>query len=157
MKKNILILEDNLYTAEDMEEDIKYILSKNGFQQIDITVANSIDEANDKLKYIKEDELLCVVADLNMKTAGLAKELVKETQGSVLTGWVWIYSSFWKIEAFKKKPIIFYSAFINHLEKNSNYRKLKKEYNKLILINKNEYGIDKLCDSLIKLIKKRCN
>ncbi len=155
--KKILILEDNLYTAEDMIEDINYGL-KTEEGDINIVIANSIDEANAKLIDIGDDELLCTIADLNMNPEGLTSRQRRDTQGAVLTGWVWIYSYLWKRENLKKRPVIFYSAFIGQLAVNAKYLGLSnEEKRKITLISKNEYGIDNLCDALGQIIKRSRN
>ncbi len=157
MMKKILILEDNLYTAEDMIEDIRYELNADE-QHIDAIIANSIDEANDKLANIRDEELLCTIADLNMNPEGLTSDQRRETQGAVLTGWVWIYSCLWGRENLKAKPIIFYSAFISQLSQNEKYLALKsEEKRKITLISKNESGISNLCDTLVQIIKRSGN
>ena len=151
MKKKVLILEDNLYTAEDIETEISFKFSDNN--DVEILIANSLDEANDMLSNIDKEEIVCIIADLNMDPSGLSHEEKIMTFGAVLTGWVWVSSKIMNDTELKDKNIIFYSAFINRLVENSTYKELTREKKRKIkLINKNEHGLDELCDALIKII-----
>lgn len=154
MDKKILILEDNLYTAEDLCTDIKIALTKHNINHIELVIANSIDEANSKLNGIDKDDLICIIADLNMESEGLTDEQKQSTQGSVLTGWVWVCSCVWGEAHFRDIQVIFFSAFTNILKNNSEYRALEiKQRKNIKLVNKSEYGIDELCKEIIVLCK----
>lgn len=150
--KKILLLEDNLYTAEDMKEEIDYVLTRRGYH-IDVKIANSIDEANNRLATIRDEDLICTIADLNMNPEGLTAVQRKQTKGAVLTGWVWIYSCLWKREALRTKPIIFYSAFTSQLASDSNYLDCA-EKKRITLMSKLENDNNDLCEMLIKIIKR---
>ena len=157
MKKTIIILEDNLYTAEDMIEEIKNNLMQGGFvnitnRDVEIKVANSIDEANELLESISKEDIICIIADLNMNPEGLTDEQKKETNGAILTGWVWLYSYVWQELGMQEKYIIFYSAFINYLESNQKYKDLHHNKNKIKLILKSEHGMSNLCKELLRIV-----
>lgn len=156
MGKKIFILEDNLYTAEDMYIEISDKLLEHNIKNIEIVIANSIIEANSKLENEKSsDELLCIIADLNMNPKGLTEDQIKRTQGAILTGWVWITSYVWQQEDFKAKKIVFYSAFINRLANSTEYRSLNYTQQKRItLIDKNNYDLDYLSEKILKIIMK---
>ena len=152
MAKKILIVEDNLYTAEDMYIDISFALKKQNINHVELIIANSIDEANDKLKEIEKDDLICIIADLNMNPDGLTDAQRKRTQGAVLTGWVWVSSCVWQKADFQGKQIFFYSAFTNILNNNSEYKALEHKLKRNIkLVNKGECDIDELCKEIIVL------
>lgn len=152
--KKVLILEDNLYTAEDMCTEIRYKFQN---YDIEIIVSNSIDEADQQLKNISDEELLCIVADLNMNPDGLSKDQKLQTEGAVLTGWIWVYTHILETGKFADKTIIFYSAFISRLQSNIsflNFTHSKKKRTKIKLMNKNEHNFNDLCNELSKIIKE---
>ena len=152
--KKILILEDNLYTAEDMTEEIKYALQKENINNVDIEPLNSIDEINEWIQKNSVKDLLCLIADLNMNPAGLTDEEKKRTNGAVLTGWVWVNCYIRNRHELKDLNVIFYSAFIDRLRKDYEFKSMNsKEQKKTILIAKNEYGMENLCRELIKIVK----
>lgn len=144
MTPKIIILEDNLYTAEDIYDEIRYIL-RNQKNEIELIVVNSIDEANAKLKQINPSELKCLIVDLNMSPAGLSDDEKRETQGATLTGWIWVLKYIIKKAKFKKTNIIFYSAFASRLKSDSQYRQLSlSERSRLTVVDKNEHGMSYL-------------
>lgn len=154
--KKILILEDNLYTAEDMIEEISYALKKRNVNDIDVVALNSIDEANEWVKNMDVNELLCLIADLNMNPAGLTEEEKQKTNGAVLTGWVWINCHIRSKSELKDLKVIFYSAFIHRLKEDDEFKSMNgNERKNVILISKNEYGMENLCKELIKITKGR--
>lgn len=152
--KKILILEDNLYTAEDMIEEIRYALKKGNVNDVDVVALNSIDEINEKLQKINVSELLCLIADLNMNPAGLTEEEKRKTKGAVLTGWVWINCHIRNRSELTDLKVIFYSAFINRLKEDNEFKSMNSNERKnVILISKNEYGMENLCREVIKIVK----
>lgn len=154
MAKKILILEDNLYTAEDMYTDINSALQKHDLAHIELIMANSIDEANSKLCNIDKKDLICIIADLNMDPDGLTDEQKQKTQGAVLTGWIWVHSYVWQEAELQKKHVIFYSAFTNILRKNKEFQDIENKRKKNVkLFNKSEYNINDLCKEIIVLCK----
>lgn len=153
MRNKILVLEDNLYTAQDLLEEINFSLSSRNKQNIDVIVSNSIDEANTQLEQIGSGELICLVADLNMNPDGLSEIEQQETQGAVLTGWIWTFRHILNDVRFEQTKIVFYSAFISRLEKNGQYCQLNSNMKKrLILIDKNEYEMNDLGEKVAKLV-----
>lgn len=153
MKRNILILEDNLYTAEDLTEEISYILKQR--QDIQIITANDIDEADDSLDQLttNSDKLTNIIVDLNMSPAGLSEDERKETEGAVLTGFIWVLRHVWSRPEFEDVKIIFYSAFVDRLLSNSIYKGLKySEKKKLILIDKNDYDVESFGEKFLTLM-----
>lgn len=153
MKQNILILEDNLYTAEDLTEEINYILKQR--QDIQLITANNIDEADDCLEQIttNSDKLTNIIVDLNMSPAGLTEEEKKETEGAVLTGFIWVLKHVWCRPEFENVQIIFYSAFVDRLLSNSTYIGLKPlEKRKLTIIDKNDCDVESFGKKLLTLM-----
>lgn len=153
MKKKILLLEDNLYTAEDLAEEFGFILKQK--QDIQIMTANNIDEADDYLNQIvtNSDELIYIIVDLNMSPAGLTLSEKRETESAVLTGFIWVLRHVWNRLEFKDVKVIFYSAFVNRLLSNSIYQSLRyMEKRKLTIIDKNEYDVESFGEKLLTLI-----
>lgn len=153
MKKKILLLEDNLYTAEDLIEEFEFILKEK--QDLQIIKANNIDEANNTLDQIltDSDELIYIIVDLNMSPAGLTLTEKQETESTVLTGFIWVLRHVWNRPEFKDVKIIFYSAFVNRLFSNSIYKSLRSmEKRKLTIIDKNEYDVESFGEKLLTLI-----
>lgn len=151
MQKKLLILEDNLYTAEILSEEITYTLSSHNIYNVEILVTNSIEEANEKIEQIDPKKLKCIIIDLNMNPIGLSIAEQRETHGATLTGWIWAYKYIIKKSGFKKTNIVFYSAFIDKLIKNSQYQELSlKEKNRITLVDKN--GMGNLNKKVLKLL-----
>lgn len=137
-----------------MDTEIRFMLAKQNMNHVKLIIANNIEEANEKLNDVNKDDLICIIVDLNMNPEGLTDEQKQKTQAAVLTGWIWIYSCVWQEVDFQEKPIIFYSAFVNILKTNREFKTLdSKQRKKIKLINKNEYGIDDLFKEIIALCK----
>lgn len=145
---NILLLEDNLYTAEMMKEEIEGYLSN---QEIEATIitCSSIYEANYELNNNKID---FIISDLNMNPDGLSEEYFDETLGAVITGWIWI--KHYVLSEEKTTNIIFYSAFSEELLMNDEYIKNYKDTIPLIPKTRNGNNIGELCNTLIEKIKQ---
>lgn len=153
MKKKIMILDDNLYTAEALLEDIDTVLRSHGIHDIEVIAATDIYEANSIVENASSEELKCIITDLNMSPRGLSDEEKQKTQGAVLTGWVWVNKYVLKEDKFKKTHIIFYSAFIKELRRNNQYRQLSfNEKSRFTLLDKNESMITVLLKEIHKYI-----
>ena len=79
---NILILEDRGSVSSYLEDAL-------------INEGHTIFSAfnfNDAQSYWeeKQNEIDCIIADLNMPPDGLKPEEIKNTKGGLLTGWVWL-------------------------------------------------------------------
>lgn len=153
MKKKIMILDDNLYTAEALLEDITNDLRLHGIYDIEVIVATNIYKANSIVENTPLGELKCIITDLNMSPRGLSDEEKQKTQGAVLTGWVWVNKYVLKDDRFKKTHIIIYSAFIEELRRNNQYRQLSfKERSRFTLLDKNESMMTALFKEVCKYI-----
>lgn len=156
MKNKILLLEDNPYIAEDMKEDILFALKKQNISKPEIFITNNIDKANAKLQEIPAEELLCVIADLNMDPTGLSNADKKRSQGGILTGWVFVDTNILKKDTSTKPYIIFHSAFIDTFIKSQEYININSRTRaRITLIEKNDDSTEKLCAQIIKLLKRR--
>lgn len=150
----IIIIEDNLYTAENLEIYININFEVFCSQKIEINVCNDIYEANDILK--KSSDISCIISDLNMSPDGMDEEFHEETYGTVLTGWVWVKHYILNNENYSQIPIIFYSAFIDELEKCASF----KEYNvnnRIQLIDKRNDSEKILFEKIKEIISKEIN
>ncbi len=147
MKKKILILEDRLYTAENLKYFINTYFKKHS-NELELIVCNDIYEANDALE--RNNDISCIISDLNMSPDGLDEKYHEETFGTILTGWVWIKYYILTKEEYSKIPIIIYSGFVDELEANSNYDKYKDNYQIELLVK----GIDEkiLCEKIREII-----
>ena len=129
---DILLFEDNLYTAEMIKEDIEYYFSK---KTVNIKICNTIYEANEA---ISENVFDYIITDLNMNPEGLDECYLDETLGAIITGWVWVKHMLLNTNYCDPSRIIFYSAFCEELLRNDEY---KSQYEKnILLIPKTEDG-----------------
>lgn len=147
----ILIVEDNLYTAENIETYITTYFNKMKSKSIEIEMCNDIYEANDRLK--ESNKYLCIVSDLNMNPEAIDYQYLDETFGAVLTGWVWVKYKILNDEQLARIPIIFYSAFVDLLEQNDDYNKEKSKTNIHLISKNNNDGETLLCQKIQSLIE----
>lgn len=133
MKKKILILEDNYCTLKDLELELQYTLGQNRYS-VDIFTASNIDEADTWLEQINAntDSYVYIIADLNMNPDGLSDDEKQETEGAVLTGFIWVLRHVLNKLVNKKfgVKVIFYSAFTSRLHINSIYNGLSPKEKK---------------------------
>lgn len=150
MKNRVLILENCLYTAENLKSFIDIYFKKIHSKELEIIVCNDIYEANEILK--KSNDISCIISDLNMCPDGLDEKYHEETFGTMLTGWVWIKYYILTKEEYSKIPIIIFSGFIDVLDANSNYEKYKDNY-QIELVAK---GTDEkiLCEKIREIITR---
>lgn len=142
MKKTILILEDNLNTADYLKDDVAEFFKDNF--DVSIIVCNGIYEADDRIG--QTTNLALVIADLNMSPQGLGDEqLVEQTVGAVLTGWVWAKNRL--LEPGMEIPICFYTAFADELEKTDDYKELAL-HNNISIVSKGKNSTDTLCEQI---------
>lgn len=150
----IIIIEDNLYTAENLEIFISIYFEKFYSQNIEIHVCNDIYEANEELK--KHNDISCIISDLNMSPDGMDEKFHEETYGTVLTGWVWVKYYILKNKTYSRIPIIFYSAFINELEIYTDYNQYNEKH-EIELINKGNESEKILCEKIKEIISEGTN
>lgn len=152
--KQIVLLEDNLYQAEDLEFRIKFAL-RNTKTEYKISVLHSIYEINEFL--FKDDGVgplkdemsnLFLIVDLNMDPDGLDTEMTPNTVK--FTGWYWLKE---KIDKNQINPgsirIIVFSAFIESFIDYFNADELVSGY----IINKTIQLLDR-ADNSAELINK---
>ncbi len=120
-KKKILFLEDNGYVVNQTRQ----FLIEDGFDVISCT---RIDIAIECLKNNK-DSIDCIITDLNMEDE-LLGEYQGESDGGLLSGWVWLMRFVYVNEELRNIPCIIYSGYIVDLE---NYLTRRQEY---YLLNK---------------------
>ena len=155
--KKVLIVEDNIYAAEDTKTDISLYLRNKliNYNENTIQIATSIYEAEKFLQELQsEDELICVITDLNMKPAGLTEEQIRMTRGAILTGWIWCYYNIILVDKYKNTNIIFYSAFIDILRNEQEFIR-RRAQRKLIEINKSEENFDNLCANVLSFLSHK--
>lgn len=150
MKKRILILENCLYIAENLKDFININFGKNIFKELEISICNDIYEANEILK--ENNDISCIISDLNMCPDGLDEKYHEETFGTMLTGWVWIKYYILAKKEYSKIPIIIYSDFIDVLETNSDYEKYRDTY-QIELIDK-QRNEEILCEKIRAIITR---
>ena len=144
----ILLLEDNLYTAEHIELLIKIKLNN----KVDLIVCNDIYEANEALE--KNEDIICIISDLNMNPDGLQIEQYIETEATSITGWIWVKCCVLNQNKFDNVPIIFYSAFIDDLKRSADFDEFHYE-NRIELISKEEENSEEiLCERIDCIIEK---
>ncbi len=147
----IIIIEDNLYTAENLEIYISIYFEELYSQNLEIYVCNDIYEANEELK--KHSDISCIISDLNMNPDGMDEKFHEETYGTVLTGWVWVKYYILNNRIYSQIPIIFYSAFINELKTYTDYNEYYKKH-KIELINKGNESEKILCEKIKEMISE---
>lgn len=146
---NILVLEDNLYSAEMIKEDLELYLTKNNIYA-NIICCNNVYAANSALKSNTFD---FIISDLNMNPNGLKTKYLNETLGAVITGWIWIK---YDVLTLSQVPnIIIFSAFINELNKDADYK--NKYKNKIPVIEKTDNGnnVKTLGKTLVTMINSK--
>lgn len=147
MSVKILYLEDDANMIEHTKERL---LAEN----FDVEEFDRIDLAKEYFSEHKED-IDCIITDLNMNDEWLEEHQV-ETDGGMLSGWVWLQQF-----VFKEKPdipTIIYSGYISYLKEytreNNNSHLLEKKNIKCVEKNSGENakfkGLLKAINSLIK-------
>jgi len=133
----ILFLEDNPSTFIDKRDWLK----EAGF---DVIACTRIDQANERLAK-RLDEIACIVTDLNMPANWLPRKLQLETDGAILTGWIWLYR-----QVYSKKiiPTVIYSEFSKTLKKRFDELNQSKQ-------DTEEAKIVRQLDGKIELFSKR--
>lgn len=144
----LLYLEDNEFLRR---QTAKY-LREDGYVVND---CRRIDQANQYLSI--GGDVDCIITDLNMEDRWLG-EYQKESEGCLLSGWVWL-RRFVNIEdRFKNIPCIIYSGYLAELNSYLIRRgeaSLIDEYH-VYLVGKggnNDHGYNALHDTLNKIFK----
>lgn len=105
---NILLLEDKGVAACYLRE----VLEEEGHT---VFLAQNISKAK---TYCQKYPIGCIIADLNMRPDGLKSSEAEQTNGGLLSGWVWLQNYvFNKDESMKKRTIIL-TAYIGDLRNN---------------------------------------
>lgn len=144
----ILLLEDNLYTAELLEILINAQLNN----RAELIVCNDIYEANEKI--VNNKDIICIISDLNMSPNGLEVDQYIETEATSITGWIWVKCYVLNNAQFENIPIIFYSAFIDDLKKSSAFDEVRN-INSIELISKEEENSEEtLCERIECIIEE---
>lgn len=150
MKKRILILENCLYTAENLKEFINTNFGEFISNKLEIIICNDIYEANENLK--ENTDISCIISDLNMCPNGLEEKYHEETFGTMLTGWVWIKYYILAKKEYSKIPIIIYSGFVDVLKTNSDFGKYMDTYQIELIDKGNNEKI--LCEKIREIITR---
>lgn len=144
----ILLLEDNLYTAEYLEILINLTIKG----KAELVVCNDIYEANDKIE--ENQDIICIISDLNMNPDGLDIQKYIETEATYITGWIWVKCNVLNNTTLENIPIIFYSAFIDDFKKSSAFDEVR-DINSIQLISKEEENSEKtLCERIECIIEE---
>jgi CheY-like chemotaxis protein len=104
----ILFLEDN----GEVLSRVQILLEDQGHQ---IVRAYNILDAEDKL--LEEGEFDAWIVDLFLPMDGLAHDQMEESEGGILTGWVWLLRKGIKNNLNLKKTVLILSAYVKELEK----------------------------------------
>lgn len=105
MRQVVLYLEDDA----NMRRHTAELLRENGYVVEDF---RRIDQAKEFFQCYK-DEIICVIADLNMTDEWLEK-YQNESDGGMLSGWVWLQRFVYPVKP--DMPTIIYSGYIPYLE-----------------------------------------
>lgn len=105
MRPKILFVEDQVCLARIICDYLQ--------RESDVLLARCVREANMVLEH--EEDIACIMVDLNMPVEGLPIDQIGRTRNGLLTGWVWLES-----QVFVKRPhlmskTIVYSAFLDEL------------------------------------------
>ena len=138
VKNTILLLEDNA----KMNRHIKELLEERPelSDNFNIETVHRIDLAREYFDKHK-DEIRCIITDLNMNDEWLDDDWLKETNGGMFSGWVWLQHCVYTRDPICKDspdyngipnmPTIICSGYINLLEaelkKNEKISELKKQ------------------------------
>lgn len=118
MEKKLIYLEDNGYL---LKQTLRF-LKEDGYKVIPFT---RIDQANDYLLKNPDGEGIgCIITDLNMDDKWLG-EYRNESNGGLLSGWVWLNRFVYVKEEYQNIPCIIYSGYISDLK---SYLRETKEY-----------------------------
>lgn len=153
MKNIILVLEDNSSMNRHLVEHLNEQLDHEEYEVKDCSRIDLAKEFFDEHK----DEILCIITDLNMDDEWVDDEFVKETQGGIFSGWVWLQHYVYTEKS--DMPTIIYSGYINYLK---DYLRSKGEFNKLnkgniYIVNKGSSegeGFKGLLHNLKTILKK---
>ena len=123
----LLYLEDNGYL---LKQTLKF-LKEDGYDVVSFT---RIDQAIDyiKNKNPNGDGIDCIITDLNMEDHWFG-EYQGESNGGLLSGWVWLNRFVYANEKYRSIPSIIYSGYIHELK---TYLRDRRETNLL-----NEYPV----------------
>ena len=103
---NILILEDRGSVSFFMVEALKQ-------RGHNVFSANTTNEATE---FWNEQEIDCLIVDLNMSPEGLSKEQAEKTRGGLLTGWVWLQETVFNTRPEMRPHTIIYSEYTKELK-----------------------------------------
>jgi CheY-like chemotaxis protein len=103
----ILLLEDNGSVAYPLIES----LEENGHE---VFLATNIIGAGGYLESKKPD---CLIVDLNMEPKGLTEEDVKQTQGGLFTGWIWLKNYVFAKDKSARERTIILTAYYDNFKK----------------------------------------
>lgn len=107
-KMKILLLEDQGTVSYYLQE----ALEKKGH---DVLHALTI---NDALSYWEEENIDCLIVDLNMISYGLKPKEIKQTLDGVLTGWIWLHNYIFIKNPSMRYQTIIYTEFISEFKEN---------------------------------------
>ena len=105
-KKKILVLEDNLVELDDFTQllDSRYEI----FPAARTDIADEIIKENN-------NEIDCIVFDLNMSNEFISEDYIDQTMNGALTGWVWYF--YYAKNVLKNQPLIVISSgFVDDFE-----------------------------------------
>lgn len=105
---NVLVFEDRGSVSHYLEEALR----SQGHQ---VFSAFSVPDAQ---TYWEDEEIDCIVADLNMSPEGLKDDGQERTARGLLTGWVWLVEHVFKEKEQMKPRTIIYSDYLNVLKDN---------------------------------------
>ena len=151
MAKKLLYLEDNGYL---LKQTLRF-LKEDGYEVVHFT---RIDQAIDFLDRNPNGEGIdCIITDLNMEDEWLGKYR-GESDGGLMSGWVWLMRFVYVREGYLKIPCIIYSGYIQDLKdylKNRNESHLLHNY-RVSCVSKggnNDNGYNALAAKLEEILK----
>ena len=137
----ILLLEDDGALRFFLQRTIKeeFNCQVNAFSRIDLAKEFFFNNA---------DSIECIIADLNMDDEFLG-EYIKESEGGMLSGWVWIERFVYSRKP--EMPIIICSGFGSEIVKD-HIQKYINSGNKIVFIEKGIDGVEGVMTALRQLL-----
>jgi CheY-like chemotaxis protein len=135
---DILVLEDQASVAHGIEK----VLIEKGHS---VYSAFSVRAGQ---AYLCDNDIDCIIVDLNLGSEDLNEEEKKETQGEVLTGWVWLDKYVIQKNLIPRERIIILTGFLDEFKK---YVSREKRKQIVLIRKKGEYMDNNLVPAVEKI------
>jgi CheY-like chemotaxis protein len=144
---NILVLEDR----GSVSIYLRQALEKQGHRVVDAFDAN---DAQDWWNKRQKFPIHCIILDLNLPPDGLSDEENKDSQGGLLSGWLWISRHVLTDQPNMRSRIIVYSDYLAELRRfvgRERYEDMQHEGIRLISKRGRTSTADQVLDAVRKL------